>query len=265
MVSPRGGGILTFRAEMTAPMIKQLLKGFLSLVQRPTPDWDFGERRKLIRMRSHYKAQLELEGKKLEGVITDMGVGGLRLKVFHALKAGQIVTVHSPFNEVGENNAPVDCKVVWTQQPDKNFVTYAGLVYATDPKKMARTWVKGVMKQLGFRPESLLSKRTWVRAECFLEGTVKRADNSRHEMRIQNLGVGGALFEYRDKLPLGEITIRIGPYDKLPGLDVSGTLVKARPQGKHYLYGMEFGEMKPAQLRMLTVYLKTFLTHTWEV
>lgn len=250
---------------MSPPMIKQILKGFLSLVQRPTPDWDFGERRKLIRMRSHYKTQLELEGKKLEGVITDMGVGGLRLKVFHALKIGQVITVHSPFNEVGENNAPVDCKIVWTQQPEKSFVTYAGLVYATDPKKMARTWVKGVMKQLGFRPESLLSKRNWVRAEVFLEGTVKRPDNSRHEMRIQNLGVGGALFEYRDKLPLGDITIRIGPYEKLPGLDVSGTLVKARPQGKHFLYGMEFGEMKPAQLRMLAVYLKTFLTHTWEV
>lgn len=246
-------------------MLKEILKGFLSLVQRPTPEWDFGERRKLIRMRCHYKAQLELEGKKLEGVITDMGVGGLRLKVFQAMKPGQIVTVHSPFNEVGEDGAPVDCKVVWNQQPEKNFVTYAGLVYATDAKKMSRTWVKGVMKQLGFRPESLLSKRTWVRAECFLEGTVKRADNSRHEIRIQNLGVGGALFEYRDKLTLAEITIRIGPYDKLPGLDVSGTLVKARPQGKNYLYSMEFGEMKPAQLRMLAVYLKTFLTHTWEV
>ncbi|MFN8612407.1 MAG: PilZ domain-containing protein [Vulcanimicrobiota bacterium] len=246
-------------------MLKDILKGFLSLVQRPTPDWDFGERRKLIRMRCHYKTQIQLEGKKLEGVITDMGVGGVRLKIFHALKPGQVVTVHSPFNEVGENGAPVDCKVVWQQQPEKNFVTYAGLVYATDAKKMGGTWVRGVMKQLGFRPESLLSKRNWVRAECFLEGTVKRADNSRHEIRIQNLGVGGALFEYKEKLPLGETSIRIGPYDKLPGLDVTGTLVKARPQGRHFLYGIEFGEMKPAQLRMLTVYLKTFLTHTWEV
>ncbi|MBS2038407.1 PilZ domain-containing protein [bacterium] len=246
-------------------MLKDIMKGFLSLVQRPTPDWDFGERRKLIRMRCHYKTQVVLDSKKLDGVITDMGVGGLRLKVFQTLKPGQILTVHSPFNEVGEDGAPVDCKVVWQQQPEKSFVTYAGLVYATEAKKMGRTWVRGVMKQLGFRPESLLSKRNWVRAECILEGTVKRADNSRHEIRIQNLGVGGALFEYRDKLPLGEMTIRIGPYDKLPGLDVSGTLVKARPQGRHFLYGIEFGEMKPAQLRMLTVYLKTFLNHTWEV
>ena len=246
-------------------MIKQLVKGFLSLVQRSTPDWDFGERRKLTRMRCHYKTQVELDSKKLEGVVTDMGVGGIRLKVFQALKPGQKILVHSPFNEVGQDGAPVECKVVWSQQPEKSFVTYAGLVYSTDPKVMARTWIKGVMKQLGFRPESLLSKRNWVRTDVFLEGTLKRSDNSRHEMRIQNLGVGGVLFEYRDQLAMGEITIRIGPYDKLPGLDVSGKIVKARPQGKHFLYGMEFGEMKPAQLRMLTVYLKTFLTHTWEV
>jgi hypothetical protein len=77
--------------------------------------------------------------------------------------------------------------------------------------------------------------------------------------------VGGVLFEYKDKLALTDITIRIGPYDKLPGLDVSGKLVKARPQGKNFLYSMEFGEMKPAQLRMLAVYLRTFLTNTWEV
>lgn len=246
-------------------MIKDLVKGFLSLVQRPAEEWNFGERRKLTRMRCHYKCQLELEGKKLEAIISDMGVGGLRLKVFHALKKGQRLTVYSPFNEVGESNLPVEVVVLWVHQPDKNFVTYAGVKYTSDPKAMGKTWVKNVMKQLGFRPESILSKRRWVRAECLVEGSVRREDNTRQDIRVCNLGVGGILFEYRGILQLGPQTVRLGPHDKLPPLDLSGNLVKARPQGKSYLYGLEFGELKPAQLRLLAVYLKALLVHTWEV
>ncbi len=245
-------------------MMKDLIKGFLSLVQRPSQEWDFGERRKLIRMRCHYKCKLEVEGKKLDGVISDMGVGGLRLKLFHSLKRGQKVLVHCPFNEVGENCESVEATVLWTHQQERTGATHVGLKYSSEPKLMARTWVRSVMMQLGFRPESILSKRRWVRADCFLEGSVRRADNSRLEMRVQNLGVGGVLFEYRGILQLGPQSVRLGPHEQLPHLDVQGTLVKARPQGKHYLYGLEFGEMKPAQLRLLTVYLKTLLVHTWE-
>jgi hypothetical protein len=245
-------------------MIKEMVKGFLSLVQRPPAEWDFAERRKLTRMRCHYKCEMELEGKKLEGIIIDMGVGGLRLKVFHPLKKGQRLLIHSPFNEVSEDSAAVDVQVLWTHQPERNFATYAGLKYISEPKVMGKTWVRSVMKQLGFRPESLLSKRRWVRADCYLPGTLRRSDNSRQEIRIQNLGVGGVLFEYRGVLQLGEQSLRLGPHEQLPPLDVQGILIKARPQGKQYLYGLEFDDLKPAQLRLLTVYLKTLLIHSWE-
>ena len=246
-------------------MIKDLVKGFLSLIQRPSEEWDFGERRKLTRMRCHYKCQAELEGKKLEATISDLGVGGLRLKVFQALKKGQKLLVYSPFNEVSEGSNPVEVQVLWTHQPERNFATYAGLKYSSDPKVMSKTWVKSVMKQLGFTPESILSKRRWARAHCFLEGSIRRTDKSRQGIRIQNLGVGGVLFEYADLLAFGEQTVRLGPHEKLPPLDITGNLVKARPQGKHYLYGLEFGELKPAQLRLLAIYLKALLTHSWEV
>lgn len=246
-------------------MIKQWIKGFLGLVQKPPNDWDYAERRKLTRMRCHYKCQVEVENKKLEAIIHDMGVGGLRLKVFHPLKKGQKITIHSPFNEVGENSDSVQGVVVWMHQPDKNFATYVGLRYSSDPKTMAKTWVKNILKQLGFKPESILSKRRWVRADCYLDGSLRRPDNARHEIRIQNLGVGGVLFEYRGVLQLGEQTLRLGPHEKLPCLDVQGTLVKARPHGKNYLYSLEFGDLKPTQLKLLTMYLKHLLVHSWEV
>lgn len=245
-------------------MLRDLVKGFLSFVHRPSEEWDLGERRKLIRLRCHYKCQIDLAGKKLEAAILDMGVGGLRMRLCHNLKPGQKITVFSPFNEIGENSDPVQVQVCWVKQPERTFLSFAGTKYISEPKIMARSWVKGILKELGFRPEFLTSKRRWVRAEQILEGTLRRDDHSRQEIRIHNLGVGGALFEYRGILPLTEMTIRVGPFEKLPGLDVSGQLVKARPQGKHYLYGMEFGDLQPAQLRLLAVYLKHLLKESWE-
>lgn len=245
-------------------MIKGLVQGFLTLVQRPTEPWDFGERRKLIRMRCHYPSQAHLDGKKIDAVISDMGLGGLRIKVFHPLKIGQRWVVESPFHEVGECNEPVETQVLWIQQPTKGMASFAGLKYVSPPERMGKTWVKGVLKELGFRPESILSKRRWVRTDCFLEGTLRLPNNSRQTIRIQNLGVGGVLFEYRGLLTLGVQQLRIGPLDKHPPLDVRGTLVKARPEGNSYLYSLEFDELQPAHLRLLSVYLKDLMKHSWE-
>lgn len=246
-------------------MIRQLLRGFLSLVPRPTEEWDFEERRKLIRLRCHYKCAMQSEGKKFDGIVLDMGVGGLRLRTFHGIKVGHKVLVHSPFHEVGEAGEPVECTVQWVHKPDRNLLTYAGCKYSSEGREMSKSWVKNVLKQLGFRPEFIRSKRKHVRAECFVEGSLRRSDNARQEVRLHNVGVGGLLFEYRGVLPTGELQqVRIGPFEKLPGLDVTGKIVKARPEGKHFLYSLEFEELKPAQLRLLTVYLKTLMRNTWE-
>lgn len=246
-------------------MLRDMLKGFLSLVPRATPEWDLTERRTLIRMRCHYKCPLISEEKKAEGTVIDMGLGGLQLKTFHPLRKGQRVTVESPFHEVGLCSQPVEVEVRWIHNPERNLLTYAGCSYVSSGKEMAESWVKGILKQLGFRPEFIRSKRRSVRAESFLDGALRRPDGTRQEVRIHNLGAGGALFECRNVLAMGEEqSLRVGPLDKLSALDVTGTLVKARPEGKNFLYGMEFGELKPAQARLLTLYLKELLKASWD-
>lgn len=245
-------------------MFRQLVKGFLSLVQRPPDDWDLSERRKPIRLRCHYKCQLDLAGKKVDATILDMGLGGLRLRLCHPIKVGQRLTIFSPFTEIGEKSAPVECEVRWIKQPESSFLTYVGTRYISEEKLMARSWVNGILKELGFRRDFQVSRRRWVRAERLLTGGLYRGDHERHDIRIHNLGVGGAYFEYRGVLPLTAAKIRVGPWEKLPGLDLEGTLVKAKPQGRHYLYSLEFGELQPAQVRLLSVYLKTLLKESWE-
>lgn len=246
-------------------MLRDLLRGFLSFVPRKPEEWDFEERRKLIRLRCHYKCNMECEGKKFEGHVIDMGVGGMRLRTFHPLKVGQTVTVHSPFHEVGANSEPVQCEIHWIHKPDRNLLTFSGGRYASDARVMGKSWVKNVLKQLGFRPEFIRSKRKHVRADCFLEGSLRRPDNTRQEIRIHNLGVGGMLFEYRIPLTTGEThAVRIGPFEKLPALDVVGCIVKARPEGRNFLYSLEFNELKASELRLLALYLKTLLRTTWE-
>lgn len=246
-------------------MFQSLVQGFKTLVQRPADNWDYSERRKLIRLRCEYRCLIEIQGKNHEAVILDMGLGGLRLRSYQPCKVGDTLQILSPFNEIGDSNEPVLCQVQWVQQSNKSFHNYLGVKYISDNKAMARTWVRGVLKQLGFRPEFITSKRRWVRADHILEGTLKRPDNNRHEILVHNLGIGGALFEYRNALPLGDSEIRVGPYEGLPAMDLQGVLVKARPQGRHYLYGLQFENLNASQLRMLGVYLKHLLTNSWEV
>jgi hypothetical protein len=60
---------------------------------------------------------------------------------------------------------------------------------------MKNSWVKYFLKELGFKSETIYSKRKHIRADCFLDGTFRTAsmDKSR-PMRVYNRNrrVGGA-------------------------------------------------------------------------
>lgn len=245
-------------------MIKSLVQGFVSLVSRPSEQWDFQERRRLVRMRCRYRCIAEVGGERQPATISDLGVGGLRLRLGSAPPAGQWITIFTPFGDESLDGEPVRAEVLWSRQ-NRDGAAVVGLRYAADPESMDRSWVRTVIKHLGFRPESLLSKRKWVRADCVLEGSLNRGDGQPPRVQIHNLGVGGALFEHSGVLPLCKASLRIGPYEGLAAFEVHGHLIKARPDGKAYLYGLEFDQLDPEQLRHLSLYLKKLLKHSWEI
>ena len=245
-------------------MLKGLLAGFRSLVKGEAKGWDFQDRRKLVRMRCHYDVKAECGGKKFDATILDMGLRGMRIRCFHPLKLGEAVNVWTPIPIVGGSNEPVTCKVVWSRQPDRNFCLYAGMTYESDDKLMARSWVKYFLKELGFKPEVIYSKRKYVRAECYMTGEYTDPQGVTREMRVYNLGVGGTLIETHAEHPLGSVfQLRIGPYENLPVLEATGTLKMEQTEGKLHLCGVEFDEMTPHAVKILGQYLKVFMKSGW--
>lgn len=251
-------------------MLKGFLDGFKSLVgavgsksQAARPD--FEENRKLVRLRCHYDAKAESGGKKFDVTILDMGLKGLKLRCMQQLKVGQVVKIWTPLPIVGASSEPVECKVVWTRQPDRNFLIFSGMVYTSDAKIMKHSWVKYFLKELGFKSETIYSKRKHIRADCFVDGTFKT--DAMHEgrpMRVYNIGVGGVLMEYHNSLALGEmVEVQVGPLDKLIPFRAKGKLVKVIPDGKLFLYGIEFTRISSPDLKTLSGYLKHMLKAHW--
>jgi hypothetical protein len=130
---------------------------------------------------------------------------------------------------------------------------------------MARSWVKYFLKELGFSNEMIYSKRRYVRAECFMDGKVTLKDGRSFPVRLYNLGVGGALFELGQTLELGmDAELQVGPHEDLPPFVTSGKLVKAKKEGKLFLYGLEFdSSMAGSEVKILGRYLQHLLKSSW--
>ena len=252
------------QAENLGAMLKGFLKGFRSLVKGESNDWNFEDRRRIVRLRCHYDVKAETNGKKFDATIVDMGLKGLRLRCFQALKVGSLVKVATPVPIVGAEAEEVVCEVVWNKQPERNFVTFAGMVYKSDDKTMGRSWVKYFLKELGFSQELIYSKRRHVRAECFMEGKLVLRDGTPHKVRLYNLGVGGALVELGQALELQQtVELQVGPYEELPPFVASGKLVKVKKEGKLSLYGLEFGDLAGSEVKILGRYLQHLLKSSW--
>jgi c-di-GMP-binding flagellar brake protein YcgR len=245
---------------------KGLLDGLKALVKSSAPeDWDYSERRTLVRLECQYDIDGRTEGgKKFKGQIVDMGMRGMKLRTFEQVKTGDVlfITYPVPILEV-----PLDtlrCKVLWTQARQRDFVLFVGLGYAEDEATMAKSWVKYLLKQLGFSKERIFQKRKFARAECFVPAELITETLHPVEGRLYNLGVGGALIEAAAPLDQGAtVKLNIGPYEDLPRLTVPGRLVSRRPEARRYLHGVEFSELNPPQADMLGKYLFFLLRHQW--
>lgn len=250
-------------------MFGALLTGFRGLLTRRVRQEeapDFRERRKLVRLRCSYDVKAGLGDKKFKATIVDIGLQGLKLRTAQPLKVGEKVTLAPPNPVTGAAAGPVEAKVVWIKMPDRNFLTYAGLIFTADKETMARSWIKAFLKELGFTPKTIYSQRRFIRADCFLEASYRLAGEEREQTgRVYNLGVGGMLLESPQELTMGTpLELRLGPLEELPALELAGTLVQVRKEGAMRLYGVEFPLHEgAASLDLLARYLRRLLKACW--
>ena len=221
-------------------MFGDLLRGFRNLVQ-PEPLWQGEERRQLVRLQCHYRCLYSQGGKRLPGLVVDLGPQGVGLRPSLPLKVGEKVLIYCPFLELEGSFLPFLGEVRWAE-PHPGGV---GIQQTVISELEGRTWLAAVLNVLGFDSQQLLHGRRWVRADCWIMGRL-----GQQPVEIINLGVGGALLqscvplESADKLSLGS------------HLTLPGQVSESRPGG---LYAFEFGSLSSQELRGLSHQLQSLL------
>jgi c-di-GMP-binding flagellar brake protein YcgR len=241
--------------------LKQLLEGVVAFFQeRSKPSAD--ERRRLIRLRCQYTVQCVVEEEQFAAEVADMGLNGMRLKLDQRLKAGSKIFVYHPAQVDRVENEYVLCQVRWCRKRRDAESFEAGLQYVDTPGNMRRSWVKFLLKELGFDERAIYTRRKSIRAEARLSGVLLGEDGRKHEGTVINLGAGGALFEGHVAPAHGSsIRLRLGPWLRFRALEVPGVALhsKRTREGGPYLVSIRFDELKPAQVRSLGQYVVTLL------
>jgi len=246
-----------------------LLQGFKSLFAGKSESDDnegYTERRKLIRMRCNYEVKGILADKKFKATVVDIGLQGLKLRTGQPLKIGDKLKLLPPTEGIGNTAAPVEGKVMWIKNTEKSYARYAGLTFTTSKEQMGQSWVKVLLKELGFKPKAIFSKRRFVRADCFLDVKYWVNQVGREVTgRVYNLGVGGMLMESNYDLPnTGPTDMEFVPLEGLPALNLPAYPVSMRKEGTVRLIGLEFRDLNDRQLDLLSKYLKQLLKMSFE-
>lgn len=246
-------------------MLKKLLQGLKALRGGDSdPDWSYEERRDLIRMRCHYEVEYRFDGKKYPGQIVDMSLGGMKLRCFQPppKDATVEVTYSVPALDIREQTVP--CRVSWVRGRERDFVHFVGLAYDASDDVLKNSWVKMVLKQLGFNPKKIYQRRKFIRADCFIPAQIIYQRVKVMEGRLYNLGAMGALVETQAPLEKGEfVELHIGPLEDMPRLDISGTVVQVTKQHGNVTMGIEFGKLSDRATERLGRYLKHLLIKHW--
>lgn len=247
-------------------MLKKLFQGLKALRKGDQdPDWEFDERRELVRLRCHYDVEYRFKDKRHKGIIVDMSLGGMKLRCFQPPAIGDTVEITYEVPAVNIQNQTVPCKVQWVRARDRDFVQFVGLAYDASDEVLRNSWVKMLLKQLGFRPDKIFQRRKYVRAECFVPVRVVYERVKSFEGRLYNLGARGALIEGQTAVEKGEfVELHIGPFEELPLFEGSGTVVQRTNQHKNVLLGVEFGELSDRATQKLGQYMRHLLLNHWE-
>lgn len=247
-------------------MLKKLFQGLRALRRGDEdPDWEWDERRELVRMRCHFEVQYSFKDKRHSGQIVDMSLGGMKLRCFQTPQVGDRVEVTYRVPSVSVQNQTVPCKVQWVRSRERDYVQFVGLAYDATDEVLRSSWVKMLLKQLGFSPDKIFQRRKFVRAECIVPVRVIHERVRTFDGRLYNLGARGALVEGQTPVEPGQVVeLQIGPFEELPFFEITGTVVQQKAHHGNYTLGVEFGEVSKNSANQLARYLRHLLLNHWE-
>ncbi|MBI3929917.1 MAG: PilZ domain-containing protein [Armatimonadetes bacterium] len=125
------------------------------LTRRSSASNSGADRRRLPRQQCSLAAVCSLNGQALAlATVTDIGPGGVAMSMALDLRPGSYVEVQSGSRSV----PPVRCRVVWCRGDHGRYA--AGLTFVAAPKDFSRSWVPGVLAQLGLRKGKLEQRQS---------------------------------------------------------------------------------------------------------
>lgn len=236
-------------------MLRDIISGFVSLFT-PTevPQED---RRRVIRLRCRYSVYC-IEGEKVnKATVIDMGLQGLRLETPEKYKTGSKVSLvyrgaagqraEVSMSEITKDVAAayekgVLCDVSWCDKDRYSKVIQTGVTYSDTPRRMSKSWVKTILKEIGFDEETIFQRRKIIRVTSAIPCRVEYGKKS-IPGRAVNLGAGGALVQTNEGVNEETLVkINIGPYKSHKQLRLSGMVRTRRfdvPTNTH-LQGIRF-------------------------
>ncbi|MBM3460562.1 MAG: PilZ domain-containing protein [Armatimonadetes bacterium] len=251
---------------------KDILQGFRSLVftrlhAAHPPD----QRRHLTRLRCLYRVSIRAVQQDLRATVVDMGLQGMKVEVPQRLPAGALVSVRYLGSGTGRAFAldAVTCRVMWCRKKRFLKTIEVGLAYQDTDANMEKSWVKYILRQIGFDIQSILDRRKAVRVHALLRADVTAAEGHGPpaEATVMNLGAGGALVETGQRVPLGrQVLLETGPYLSHDVLGCRGEVMQCVQSAEtgRWMLGIRFSGMGEKQVHLLGEYLRTLLSESVE-
>lgn len=204
------------------------------------------ERRDVIRMSCRIKLECHIGPKVVEAVASNLSLKGARLETREPLKKGSEIVLSQPDSSAG----PVTCKVMWVRRVGDNHS--AGLLYADTDERMARSWLKEVLMQMGFRSGKIKERRVHLRMNATARATLcNRQGDTFTEGKLNNLSTGGAQVTVEVEVPVNtNIRLVVDPTVKTSGLDIAGVVRSSRKDSKstYWVHGIKFDFTGEAQV-----------------
>ncbi|MCA9793674.1 MAG: PilZ domain-containing protein [Candidatus Eremiobacteraeota bacterium] len=253
-------------------MLKDILSGFVALFQ--SESYDGVDRRKVIRLRCRYSVYVLYKKQILTATAVDMGLQGIRLDVREKLKKGTpavllyrgavgqkpVLTLPDIQRDLeAASQEGVHCEVTWCHQDRYSKKIQAGVRYVDTPQRMSRSWVKKILREIGFDESTIFQRRKIVRVMASIPYETRTPDGPVKGL-VLNLGAGGALLQSDSPLPT-ILKLHIGPYKNMEYLNISGKVVTCRhePTSNSFLQGIRFQGTTPAEVELLGKYIMSLL------
>lgn len=212
-------------------MFAGFLDGLKSLVLSSASRYDGAERREIVRLRCYYPVTCFTDkGKTAHNArVTEMSLKGMRLVGPRKLARDAEVYVAYQSEDRRVKKESVRCKVVWcNKRPTGEY--RLGVMYDDSQENLGTSWVKVILRELGFNENNIYQRRRHARFNSSINGDLTTGEGKRvASVDVVDLGVGGALLRCPERVePETMMRLSVGPYENLPRVHLPGMVIGTR-------------------------------------